>query len=219
MGKSKDTTALSPPMHLEQLLWQLGYARVGGVDEVGLGPLAGPVVAAVVVVTSGAERLPVRDSKRLSAKQREALEPAIRESAADVALGVVDVAEVDELGVHNAGVEAMRRAVAGLTPPADYLLLDARTVPGTDIPQSAFVKADATVYSVAAASIVAKVHRDGIMGRLDREFPGYGLGAHMGYGTSAHLEALRRLGPSPIHRRSFAPVRDLCSTGQGEETG
>jgi len=204
-------------LSLETLLWDLGYARVAGVDEVGLGPWAGPVVAAAVVFPPRTRLIPgVDDSKKLTPARREALAAEIRSSAAGVALGIVEVAELDALGVHDAGLEAMRRAVRGLAAGPDYLLVDARRVPDVEMGQTSFVRADAFIYSVAAASIVAKVYRDALMLEMDARFPGYGFGQHMGYGTAAHLEALERLGPCEIHRRSFAPVRRVLE-GEGVE--
>ena len=194
-------------LSLEQLLWALGYARVAGVDEVGLGPLAGPVVAAAVVFPRRAEALPVDDSKKLSAARREELDRAIREAAQEVSVGCVDVSEIDGRGIRAAGLEAMRRALVGLAQAPDYALVDARTIPGVDVPQSSYVRGDGFIHAVAAASIVAKVHRDALMKRLGERFPAYGFGRHMGYGTVAHLEALRQWGPCPEHRRSFAPVQ------------
>jgi ribonuclease HII len=199
-------------LSLETLLWDLGYVRVAGIDEVGLGPWAGPVVAAAVVFPARTQIIPgVDDSKKLTPGRREELAVAIRESAAGVALGAVEVAELDAIGVHEAGLEAMRRAVTGLGPAPDYLLVDARSVPDVAIGQTSFVRADAFVYSVAAASIVAKVYRDALMLEMDGRFPGYGFGQHMGYGTAAHLAALERLGPCEIHRRSFAPIRRVMA--------
>ena len=194
-------------LRLERLLWDLGYRRVAGVDEVGLGPLAGPVVAAAVVFPPNPPALAVRDSKRLSARQREQLDVEIRDQAVAIGIGRVEVAELDRLGVYQAGLEAMRRAVAEIDPPADYLLVDARTVPGVAMGQSAFTKADSFIYSVAAASIVAKVFRDALMRELEESYPGYGFAKHMGYGTREHLAALERLGACAVHRRTFAPVR------------
>ncbi|RMD85110.1 MAG: ribonuclease HII [Candidatus Dadabacteria bacterium] len=208
-GRPKAARTVPEMLRLERLLWDLGYQRVAGVDEVGLGPLAGPVVAAAVVFPIDPPVLEVADSKRLTARKRERLDAEIRKHAAAVAIGVVEVHDVDRLGVREAGVEAMRRAVVGIDPPPDYLLVDACRIPGVSIAQSAFAKADSFIFSVAAASIVAKVFRDHLMRELDRTFPGYGFGAHMGYGTRQHIRALARLGPSPVHRRSFEPVRRL----------
>ena len=196
--------------HLERLLWDLGYLTVAGVDEVGLGPLAGPVVAAAVAFEPGSAPLAVADSKTVSASAREALSAEVRETARAVGVGWVGRDELDDLGVRAAGLEAMRRAVGDLEPVADYLLVDARTVPGVSVGQTAFVRADAAVHCVAAASIVAKVARDRFMVEAAEQFPGYGFERHMGYGTAAHLEALDRLGPCALHRRSFEPVRRRC---------
>ena len=200
---------------LERLLWDLGYRRVAGVDEVGLGPLAGPVVAAAVVFSPGQHCLELRDSKKLSPARRGVLDVAIRNSACAVGVGVVEVGEVDRINVRQAGLEAMRLAVAGLDPGSDYLLVDARTVPGVEMGQSSYIAADSFIYSVAAASIIAKVYRDRLMVELGQRYPGYGFERHMGYGTAAHMKALSRLGPCPVHRQSFAPVRKYTSPGGG----
>lgn len=201
-------------LRLERLLWDLGYEHVAGIDEAGLGPLAGPVVAAAVVFEAWPDEvLAVDDSKKLSAGRREELDAAVRGSALAVGCGVVDVEDVDSLGVHRAGLEAMRRAVLELAPQPDYLLVDARTVPDVQTAQSAYTKADTFIYSVAAASIIAKVARDAMMRDLDERYPGYGFARHMGYGTAAHIDALERLGPCPVHRRSFAPIKRLLGNG------
>ncbi len=197
---------------LEHLLWDLGYLTVAGVDEVGLGPLAGPVVAAAVSFPPHPQRLlPLADSKKLTAKCREELAAAVYDTAQAFAYGLVEVDELDAMGVHRAGLEAMRRAVTALLPSADYLLVDARTVPGVSVGQTSYIKADSFIYSVAAASIIAKVRRDALMVDYAGRFPGYGFERHMGYGTAAHMEALARLGPSSIHRRSFEPVRNIIA--------
>lgn len=220
MAKRTAKGAQAPRDHalsLETLLWDLGYARVAGVDEVGLGPWAGPVVAAAVVFPARTRVLAgVDDSKKLTPARRQELAAAIRESATAVATGIVEVAELDALGVHNAGLEAMRRAVTALSATPDYLLVDARRVPNLDVGQSSFVRGDAFIYSVAAASIVAKVYRDALMVEMDGCYPGYGFAQHMGYGTAAHLAALERLGPCEIHRRSFSPVRRVLTGGSAE---
>jgi ribonuclease HII len=194
---------------LRRRLRREGAAHVAGVDEVGMGPLAGPVVAAAVVLPDRVELPGLADSKQLARPARERLAVAIRCQALALAVGEVWPAELDRLNVYRAGLEAMRRAVAALSPAPDHLLVDARTVPGTDCAQTALVQGDARDGSIAAASIVAKVHRDAIMRRLEDEHPGYGFGRHMGYATREHLAALRRLGPSPVHRRSFQPCVQL----------
>jgi ribonuclease HII len=186
-----------------------GLRAVAGVDEVGMGPLAGPVVAAAVILPARADLPGLDDSKRLDPRARERLAAAIRSQAVAFAVAEVDPAEVDRLNVHRAGLEAMRRAVLALAAPPDHVLVDARTIPGLTVPQSAIVCGDAREAPIAAASIVAKVHRDALMCRLDAAHPGYGFARHKGYPTAEHLEALRRLGPCGLHRRSFAPVTAL----------
>jgi len=190
----------------ERELWGRGFARVAGVDEVGVGPLAGPVVAAAVICGPDMRIRGVDDSKKLTAAARRGLAEEIRAQALAVSVGVASVEEIDRLNIYRAALEAMRRAVVGLAPAPDHLLVDARQVPGVTLPQLALVKGDARSFSIAAASIVAKVARDAMMVELDALYPDYGFGTHMGYGTRAHLEALRRCGPCAVHRRSFAPV-------------
>jgi ribonuclease HII len=197
---------------LERELAAQGHARIAGLDEVGMGPLAGPVVAAAVVLPLGVSMLGLDDSKKLRPEARESLEREIRAVALGVALGVVEADEIDRLNIYRAGQLAMQRALAGLGSPPDAAVVDGRRVPGLPCHQVAVVGGDARVASIAAASVVAKVHRDGLMRELDRVHPGYGFAHHMGYSTVEHFAALARLGPSPIHRRSFAPVRDACRT-------
>lgn len=190
------------------LLLAQGCRAVAGVDEVGVGPLAGPVVAAAVVLPSRVDLPGLNDSKKLSPKARQRLDAAIREQALGFALGEVEPLEIDRVNILQASLEAMRRAVSALAEqlPLDHLLVDARRVPGVAIPQTPLVHGDSRDGSIAAASIVAKVYRDGVMKRLGEEYPGYGLERHMGYGTAEHMAALDRIGTSPVHRRSFAPV-------------
>jgi ribonuclease HII len=194
---------------LRRRLRRAGCGLVAGVDEVGMGPLAGPVVAAAVILADRVELPGLDDSKQLARPVRERLAAEIRAQAVAVAIGEVWPAELDRLNVYRAGLEAMRRAVAALAPAPDHLLVDARTVPGTGCAQTALAQGDARDGSIAAASIVAKVHRDAIMRRLEQEHPGYGFARHMGYATREHLAALRRLGPCPAHRRSFQPCVQL----------
>jgi ribonuclease HII len=190
-------------------LRRAGLRFVAGVDEVGVGPLAGPVVAAAVVLGDDLDLPGLDDSKRLTPAARERLAREIRARAVAWAVGEVEPAEIDRLNVYRAALEAMRRAVLGLAVAPDHLLVDARRIPGVDAPQTALVDGDACDGSIAAASIVAKVHRDALMATLDRRFPGYGFAKHKGYATREHLRALRALGPSRVHRRSFAPVLQL----------
>lgn len=189
-------------------LFEQGCQAVAGVDEVGVGPLAGPVVAAAVVLPREVDLPGLNDSKKLSAKARERLDEAIREQALAFCVAEISPEEIDRINILQATLEAMRKSVSGLSEQVspDHVLVDARKIPGLSIPQTALVHGDAIDGSIAAASIVAKVHRDGLMRRLADEFPGYGLDRHMGYGTAEHIEALGRLGASPLHRRSFAPV-------------
>jgi ribonuclease HII len=186
-----------------------GARMIAGVDEVGVGPLAGPVVACAVVFAEKPWLPGLGDSKQLTRAQRERLDGEIRKQAH--ALGVAEVwpAEIDRLNVYRAALEAMRRAVLALGVAPDHLLVDARIVPGVSAAQTPLIGGDARDGSIAAASIVAKVHRDAVMHRLDALHPGYGFAQHKGYGTAEHLLALRRLGPTPLHRRSFAPVAQL----------
>jgi ribonuclease HII len=194
-------------LRTERELWRAGIERVAGVDEVGVGPLAGPVVAAAVLVTPGAGISGVDDSKKLTASRRRELAEVIRARASGVSVAVVSVEEVDRINIYHAALEAMRQAVLGIMPEPEFVLVDARRVPGLQIPQRSLVRGDARSFAIAAASIVAKVARDGIMRELDRQYPEYGFALHMGYATRAHLQAIERLGPCPAHRRSFAPVR------------
>jgi ribonuclease HII len=205
-GKRHRGPATAAP-HLETLLWRVGIRHVAGVDEVGMGPLAGPVVAAAVVFPPGTQLDGVADSKVLRAEVRERLDVEIRRRALAVGLGLVEPEEIDRLNIYQAGLCALRRAVEALSLVPGFVLVDGREIPDLAIPQSAYPKGDAFVCSIAAASIVAKVHRDAIMRDLDQRYPGYGFGHHMGYSTRAHFAAIREYGPSPVHRRSFAPVR------------
>jgi len=180
-----------------------GFGAVAGLDEVGRGALCGPVLAAAVVLGSGFATTGLDDSKRLGARERERLSARIRDGARAWAVGRAEAREVDRFNVLRATHLAMRRALAALSEPPDLLLVDALTIPGVEIPQRPIVKGDAVSVSIAAASIVAKVARDAIMRELDERYPGYGLARNMGYASEDHRDALRRLGPSAIHRRSF----------------
>jgi ribonuclease HII len=200
-------------LQVEREYWRRGVMRIGGVDEVGVGPLAGPLVAAAVILPPEVPLRGIDDSKKLSAKQRERLAREIEGCALACGIGIVEVAEVDRLNVFWASVEAMRRAVQSLAVDPEQLLIDARHIPDLAIPQQSIVGGDRRSYSIAAASILAKVTRDRIMLDFDRLYPEYGFAQHMGYGTRVHLDALARFGPSPIHRRSFVPVRQARLPG------
>lgn len=186
---------------------------VAGVDEAGRGPLAGPVVAAAVILDPARPVNGLDDSKRLAPAERERLAVQIRDRALAWSVGRAGVAEIDRLNILQATFLAMRRAVAALDPAPDYALVDGNRWPGLSCPGEPVVGGDGKVAAIAAASILAKTVRDAEMAALDRRYPGYGFAAHKGYPTPAHLEALRRLGPCPEHRRSFAPVRACLESG------
>jgi ribonuclease HII len=178
-----------------------------GVDEVGRGPLAGPVLAAAVILAPGHGIVGLTDSKKMTREAREAIALRIRASATAWAFGMASVDEIDQLNIGRATLLAMQRAIAGLTVAPDYVLIDGNVSPMVACPVITVIKGDATVASISAASIIAKVERDGLMAELDGLYPGYGFAQHKGYGTAQHLEALRNLGACVAHRRSFAPVR------------
>lgn len=193
----------------EEEIQREGYSRIAGVDEVGRGALCGPVMAAAVVLDP--RRIPegIDDSKQLSAAQREVLFEQIVATALAVGVGRVEADIIDQENILQATLRAMGDAVMQLHPPADFLLIDAVKLSSLALPQKSIIRGDAQSVSIAAASIVAKVTRDRIMVELDRRFPEYSLHNNKGYGTQAHLESLRRFGPSPIHRRSFRPVAQM----------
>lgn len=203
-----------PDLSLEAQAWLMGYHSVAGLDEAGRGPLAGPVVAAAIVFHDStppaflAERLD--DSKRLTAKQREALFAEIP-GAADVAVGQAEVTEIDRLNILNASLLAMRRALEGLERDADFALVDGNRMPELACPCRTVIKGDARSLSIAAASIIAKVTRDRLMDQLAEEFPDYGWQRNRGYGTPEHRAAIKRVGITPHHRISFAPINNILS--------
>ena len=210
--RREEEQRLDAMLNFERVLWKTGTRRVAGVDEAGMGPLAGPVVAAAVVFPAdtepaGGDLRRVDDSKRLDEAAREDLAAAIRERAAAVAVGVATVAEIDRLNVYQAGLLAMRRAVEGLAEPPQHVLVDAREIPGVEMPQNPFEKGDGLNFSIAAASIIAKTYRDALMVELDRAHPDYGFARHKGYTTKEHQEAIRRHGPCEAHR--LIPLNQL----------
>ncbi len=180
---------------------------IAGVDEAGRGPLAGPVVAAAVILPAHYTLPGLTDSKKLSAKRRTTLATAITQQALAYAIAQASVAEIDQLNILQATLLAMQRAVNALALVPDVVWVDGNRCPELAIPVQAIIRGDQTVPAISAASILAKVSRDALMDALDVQYPGYGLAQHKGYGTQAHREALTRLGPSPCHRRSFAPVQ------------
>ena len=204
-----------PDLQEERALQAQGYARIAGLDEAGRGAWAGPVVAAAVVLPLQQPDLAhalhgVRDSKQCTPAQRDELFDRVQAAALAVGVGAVAAGRVDAIGIVPATREAMAQAVSrlGLTP--DALLIDALRLPDLSLPQRPLIKGDARSLSIAAASIVAKVTRDRLMIALDADFPGYGFARHKGYGTRQHREALTRLGPSPIHRMSWRPIREMA---------
>ncbi|MBE3590259.1 MAG: ribonuclease HII [Firmicutes bacterium] len=187
----------------ERRLWAAGFRRVAGVDEVGRGPLAGPVVTAAVILRPDAHIPGLDDSKRLDPMERARLVEPIRRQALAWSVVTVPPALIDELNIAQAVFLGMRRALETLRVPPDAVLVDGFRIPGLALPQEAIVGGDGLSNSIAAASVLAKVHRDRLMEIWDRRLPGYGFARHKGYATAEHLAALRALGPSPIHRRSF----------------
>jgi ribonuclease HII len=207
-----DGRAAGPGLDHEKALWSQGYRLIAGIDEAGRGAWAGPVYAAAVVLPLDRPDLHdalegVTDSKQLSPRRRVALLEVIYQIALSVGVGTATAAEVDALGIVPANRLSMARAVAALSSSPDFLLIDYLRLPQVDLPQRSAPKADQRCLSVAAASIVAKVRRDQWMVQLDERYPGYGFARHKGYGTAAHRSALARLGPSPVHRMSWAPLR------------
>ncbi|MBI2867172.1 MAG: ribonuclease HII, partial [Chloroflexi bacterium] len=210
MARRRSPAHRRPTFHEEQALALRDYTRAAGVDEVGRGPIAGPVLAAAVVLPIDASApwaALLRDSKLLSAAQRERAYAAIERCAVAVGVGLVETDRLDELGIAAACRLAMRQAIERLDPAPDFVLTDNVRLPDLRVPYRAVPDGDTVCASIAAASIVAKVTRDRLMVDYARQFPGYGFERHKGYGTSAHLAILQALGPCPIHRRSFAPVQ------------
>ncbi|MFW2588684.1 ribonuclease HII [Sagittula sp. SSi028] len=196
-------------MALEEALWAQDLPRVAGVDEVGRGPLAGPVVAAAVVLNRESIPEGLNDSKKLSAKRRAFLAPLLWQSA-EVSIGVATVEEIDQINILQASLLAMRRAVEGLQSAPSHVLVDGNRIPpGLPCDATAVVGGDGKSASIAAASIVAKIWRDDVMKEAATQWPGYGWETNAGYPTKCHKSALRNLGVTPFHRRSFKPVRDI----------
>ena len=211
MGKQIDTAGAAADMQAFERAARLsGFARIAGVDEAGRGPLAGPIVAGAVVLSGSIHGL--NDSKLLTESRREVLFQTLQEGLHAIGIGVITASEIDRLGIQQANYLAMAKAAAALDPPPDFLLVDGFAIKGCDIPQKPIIKGDRRSFSIAAASIVAKVTRDRMMKDLDNEYPGYGFAKHKGYGTPGHLEALQRLGPCPFHRKSFAPIARWLET-------
>lgn len=192
----------------EQELRSAGFTHIAGIDEVGRGPLAGPVVAAAVILPEDFYLAGINDSKKLTEANREKYYEYIMTEAIAVGIGSVDAKEIDNVNIYEATKKAMLAAVNNLDENPDYLLIDAMKLE-TSYPSNSIIKGDAKSISIAAASIVAKVSRDRLMKQYEGKYPGYGFSRNMGYGTKEHLQGLEKIGPSPIHRKSFAPVRNV----------
>ena len=208
-GNRSEGQRLRHLLRYESALWAEGILRVAGIDEAGMSPLAGPVAAAAVVFAPGSRILGVDDSKKLDAMCRDRLAAEIKERAVAWSIAFAEVEEIDTINIYWAGQLAMRRALQGLCLTPEHVLIDGRRLRELSIPQQPIIKGDARSMSIAAASILAKTGRDALMCKLDVEYPGYGLARHKGYPVREHLAALRRLGVAAVHRRSFAPVREV----------
>jgi len=207
-------------LRFEVELWDQGLTHVAGVDEAGMAPLAGPVVAAAAVLPRGYRLRGLDDSKKiLDERRREELAEAIKRDALAWAVGIAEVEEIDRLNIYHAGLLAMRRAVGALSLVPHFALVDARKIPECPCPQRGIIHGDALSLSIAAASVLAKTTRDRMMVALDAQHPGYGLAVHKGYPTPRHLQALKERGVLPIHRRSFAPVREALGLAGASQQG
>jgi ribonuclease HII len=191
---------------LEEAARGSGALRIAGVDEAGRGPLFGPVVAAAVILPKGCTMQGLTDSKKLSEKKRIELDAAIRLNSVAFAIAEVDAETIDRINIRRASLLAMRHAVEQLALSPDFLLIDGRDTIDWDCEQRAVIRGDGTSFSIAAASVLAKVYRDRLLVELDGAYPGYGLARHKGYGSPEHMDALNRLGPTPLHRMSYRPV-------------
>ena len=195
-------------LKFESELWDQGFELIAGVDEAGVGPLAGPVVAGTAILPRNYKLRELNDSKKLDETTRDQLAEKIKVDSLAWAIGIAEVEEIDQLNIYHAGLLAMRRAVEALSINPDFLLVDARKIPDVPMPQRVIVRGFSLTASIAAPSILAKTARDAMMLELDQQFPGYGLAGHKGYSTPEHFAALKKLGATPIHRRSFRPVRE-----------
>ncbi|WNG35435.1 ribonuclease HII [Archangium violaceum] len=207
-------------LRFETELWEQGHTHIAGVDEAGRGPLAGPVVAAAAILPKGWRLEGLDDSKKIADEERrDELAESIKRGAVAWAVGSADAEEIDRLNIRRASLLAMHRAVQGLGIQPDYVLLDAFTIPECTLPQRGIIKGDALSLSIAAASVLAKTTRDRMMRELDAQYPGYGLAEHKGYPTASHVQAIREKGVLPIHRRSFAPVREALGVSDPPPAG
>ncbi len=209
-----NSSLLRPSFREERRLKKQGYHGIAGIDEVGRGALAGPVMAAAVILPDGMDVSwlnQVRDSKQLTPGRREVLFQLIQETAIAIGVGSIPADVIDDVGIAPATRLAMKQAIDRLSPPAEALLIDYFHLPEVSLPQKGVTDGDSLCFSIACASIIAKVTRDHLMAEFDKTYPGYQLAQHKGYGTEGHLTRLRQLGPSPIHRRSFQPVKDAIN--------
>jgi ribonuclease HII len=207
-------------LRFENELWEQGHTHIAGVDEAGRGPLAGPVVAAAAILPKGWRLEGLDDSKKIADEaRRDELAEAIKRGAVAWAVGVAEAEEINAINIRRASLLAMHRALQALGVQPTYVLLDAFTNPECTLPQRGIIKGDALSLSIAAASVLAKTTRDHRMRELDTQYPGYGLGEHKGYPTADHVKALREKGVLPIHRRSFAPVRECLGLAEPAPAG
>lgn len=209
MRKQKERGRIEKMWEVERKCWSQGIQYVAGVDEAGRGPLAGPVVAAAVILPPHFDATHLNDSKQLSEEIRMTLKQRIEQEAVAVGVGIVDVEYIDKYNILQATYQAMRIALSQLTPTPERVLVDAVKIPGISIAQQPIIKGDCLSHSIAAASIIAKTTRDEWMKQAAQTYPQYGFEQHVGYGTPEHLAALNQYGPTPLHRRSFAPVREV----------
>lgn len=200
---------LEQMLRYEKELYKAGYQAIAGIDEVGRGPLAGPVVAAAVILPSGCKIKGLNDSKKIPKKKHQEIYQTVLDKALAVGIGLIDNEIIDQVNIYEATKLAMKEALSKLSLKPDYLLIDAMKL-DIDIPQESIIKGDANSLSIAAASIVAKVTRDKLMADYDKEYPGYDFAQNAGYGTKSHLQGLERHGVTPIHRKTFEPVKSMC---------
>ncbi|MTT32294.1 ribonuclease HII [Terrilactibacillus sp. BCM23-1] len=193
-------------LQFERKQYEQGIRYISGIDEAGRGPLAGPVVAAAVILKPNSQLYGINDSKQLSKSKRDYFFQWIKEEAVSIGVGIVTAKEIDQINIYQAAKKAMSQAVDNLDLVPEHLLIDAMTL-STPIPQTSLIKGDARSISIAAASVIAKVTRDKMMEEMDEVYPGYGFSHHAGYGTKEHLEAIKQLGPCPEHRLTFAPLQ------------
>lgn len=201
----------------EEAARRSGVRFIAGVDEVGRGPMAGPLTTCAVMFDTFHFLPGLNDSKKIAHELRELIDRGVQKFAFSCSIAGVSVEEIDRLNIHNAALMGMKRALEGLSQKPDLVLVDGKfTIPGLDIPQKSYIKGDGRVFSIAAASIVAKEYRDREMCRYDEEYPGYGFASHKGYCTAEHMQALKKLGICPIHRRSYKPIRDMILRAETE---